>query len=500
MVADRVAAHPSVRLTMLPTPETVDSLARDVEGADPQLIGRLKAAIGTREVLGGPYVRVAERFLDDPEYADEIDQQLASGHDALAGGLGIEPLDGVLVVRNGVAVPGRRALERLGVQRLVVPDAALASAPRTAVYDQPVTYDPGASEGVTTPALPALVLDPELSSHLVGPAAATAAVTAAGVVPARPEDDDPVLRSHHLLADLVLVQQEAPSRPRGVALVAPIEDMTNASLDALFGSLETSTFLRSATISDLFALPAATGQNGAVVIRQAKAAEPRTFTAADTRFSVELRDTRHRVEGFIGLFDRMPALATGLRRDLLLSLADGLPASLGPETIVARARSQVDAQLGRISVRAHQSYRLLDRRAAIPVTFANALGVPVKVRATLQSDRIEFPSEERPVRRPGQRMASITRPLVLAGRSTTERFTISTRSSGRFPLVVIVSTPNGVVLSRARYTIRSSAASGVGLVITVGALGFLAVWWGRHILRSRRRQARHRHPAAASEA
>jgi HAMP domain-containing protein len=41
-------------------------------------------------------------------------------------------------------------------------------------------------------------------------------------------------------------------------------------------------------------------------------------------------------------------------------------------------------------------------------------------------------------------------------------------------------------------TVRSTAASGVGVMISAGAALFLAVWWGRDI----RRRRRARHPAS----
>ena len=42
-----------------------------------------------------------------------------------------------------------------------------------------------------------------------------------------------------------------------------------------------------------------------------------------------------------------------------------------------------------------------------------------------------------------------------------------------------------MALAESQYTIRSSAVSGVGIVLTVGAAGFLALWWGRHWHRNR---------------
>jgi hypothetical protein len=41
-----------------------------------------------------------------------------------------------------------------------------------------------------------------------------------------------------------------------------------------------------------------------------------------------------------------------------------------------------------------------------------------------------------------------------------------------------------------RVTIRSAVFSGIGIALTLGALVFLAGWWGNHFWRSRRARRR----------
>ena len=57
--------------------------------------------------------------------------------------------------------------------------------------------------------------------------------------------------------------------------------------------------------------------------------------------------------------------------------------------------------------------------------------------------------------------------------------------------------PGQIVLGASRITVRSTAVSGVGLVLMGTAAGFLLVWWSRTIIRERR--ARHRPPAHARQ-
>jgi hypothetical protein len=73
---------------------------------------------------------------------------------------------------------------------------------------------------------------------------------------------------------------------------------------------------------------------------------------------------------------------------------------------------------------------------------------------------------------------------------------VRTRASGDSALDVTLQTPDGgLVIDRTRVTVRSTAFSGVGVVLSVGAGTFLALWWGRHIVVARRDRRRPRHAA-----
>src|SRR4029450_12407683 len=58
---------------------------------------------------------------------------------------------------------------------------------------------------------------------------------------------------------------------------------------------------------------------------------------------------------------------------------------------------------------------------------------------------------------------------------------VRARTSGAFTLDVRVTSPDGSIeLDRSTFDIRSTAISGVGLVLSIGAGLFLLVWWARH--------------------
>ena len=81
----------------------------------------------------------------------------------------------------------------------------------------------------------------------------------------------------------------------------------------------------------------------------------------------------------------------------------------------------------------------------------------------------------------------ITRKLDLVRRNETARFAVQTRASGAFPLLVTLQSPDGsLIVSHTQITVRSTAASGVGLLLSGAAGLFLLIWWGRHALHGRR--------------
>src|SRR5207253_4853852 len=122
----------------------------------------------------------------------------------------------------------------------------------------------------------------------------------------------------------------------------------------------------------------------------------------------------------------------------------------------------VNDQLGRLQTPADRSITLTARAGQIPVTFRNATGYPVHVVVTVRSDKLEFPGGRS---RSGKPPNQVSRRLDLTRRNDTERFSVLARTSGAFPLVVTMQSPDGsLIVGHTRLTVRSTAASGVGLL------------------------------------
>jgi hypothetical protein len=126
------------------------------------------------------------------------------------------------------------------------------------------------------------------------------------------------------------------------------------------------------------------------------------------------------------------------------------------------------------------SYRLTAREGTIPLTLVNRAGRDIKVKVVLRSDRLDFAGGS----------TSRQLDLTLDRENNPLEVEVRARSTGAFPLLVTVTSPDGSLeVGSFRLLVRSTAASWVGIVLSVGAALFLLVWWGRHwrkVRRSRR--------------
>jgi hypothetical protein len=67
---------------------------------------------------------------------------------------------------------------------------------------------------------------------------------------------------------------------------------------------------------------------------------------------------------------------------------------------------------------------------------------------------------------------------------------VQTRASGLFKVDITLSSPaGGLTLSSGQVSVRSTATSVVGVILSLGAVAVLVVWWLRT---SRKRRARRR--------
>jgi hypothetical protein len=339
------------------------------------------------------------------------------------------------------------------VDRVITSEASLLPTSLSITLAQPFSLAPSRRSTAT---FPALAIDPALASHFDGTGGEASA-------------PDPVLAAHHLLADLAVVHFDSPAADRVVVVAPDLDWVPNrAFLDALLSGLGSGPLVRAVSLEAAFDVEPAPGpRRGTPLVREPAEADPAALPTGP------IKRARGTLGSFMSVVEPSNPVALNLERALLSAEAIGVP-SARRRTLTEVVRNGIDGEFAKISLPENRSVTLTARTGEIPVTIQSSLGYPVRARLRVESDKLAFPSGSR-------------REIELSNTNTTERFSIRARTSGAFPLRVILESPDGdLVLGRSLFTVRSTAASGVGIAMSVGAGGFLAIWWARHVLQSRR--------------
>jgi hypothetical protein len=471
-----IAAHP-IPLTLMISPQTVLAL----NAAAHQSVSEL-AALATssaQQVISSPYTPIDATGLVDAGLNSELSLQVARGSQVLSTYLTHANTDpnsqapsrlGTWVFTEETDATTLSELQSDGYGQVVLPASALTSAPANGSTTTP--FPLATSHGT---ALPAMAASSELSSRFVGSAR------------------NPVLAAHQLVAEMAQMYYEKPNddTARGVVVLPPASWSDNASfVKALVEALgNDNPIIQPVTTSTLFsALPtSATCRSGCkLVAGSATSALPVTA----------IRDERQRINGFATAAPAGLPLATQLG-DLVLA---GEASTLRPSqqsSMLRNTRTALDAQLGQLAVAGDQTITLTSLQGTLPVTIVSSAAYPVTASITVTSDKLLFANGTTTWTRPGT-------VLVQPGRhANIYNIPVKARTSGVFKVGIILRSPDGtLVLSSGEANVRSTATSVVGIVLSLGALLVLAVWWIRTSLRRRdlkRAHALERDAAARGE-
>ncbi len=453
------ARHPSVDATVALSGQTAQSV---LGGGTPTLAGALRQVLAgqAHEVLAGTYTSVDVPALVASGLAGELDAQTTSGRQAIAGLL---PAPAATAARStwvGTGPLDPAALDALGAagySHVVVPGndvttSTTSRSPAGGSTATPFAVDAGRATTVTV-----MPSDADLTVRF-------------GADPG-----NPVLAAHQLLAELAQVYFEAPNEtvPRAVVAVPPAGwSPRGAFLDTLLGGLGSDPVVEPVTLSGIF-----------TTFPVASACPSCRLDAAGTSGSplpaAAIRGVRQRIGSFSSALAGSGATAQKLVRrlsDLVLSSeAAGLRPPEQARLATAAGRA-LDDQLATFGVSGDQSLTLTSRKARIPVTIDSAATFPVSAVLTLSSDKLIFTN--------GQ--TRISQPVDLDHSTNVVYVDVRTRVSGEFKVEVEVRSPTGgLVLTDGVLSVRSTATSVVGVLLTLGAIAVLVGWWVRTGVRRR---------------
>ncbi len=288
--------------------------------------------------------------------------------------------------------------------------------------------------------------------------------------------NDVELAAHQLLSELVLLSTTATT-PRG--FVIDLDTVNLPALDALLTKISSEAAINTAGLQDVLALQPARSIAGTIILTELASTE----TTAIGGEAIDLRLTEAVVDSYESMVSPAEAPIAPLRTLLLVASASELDAEAS-RAYTDEVFAAVSEGIGGFEVLEGSRITLASRTAELPITLQNGQSLPIRVTLTITSEKLRFPDGE-------------TLALRLEPGANEIAIQVETVSSGDARLTATLTSPDGRLdLATGNIDIRSTAISGLGLVISVVALLVLGAWWARTILRVRR----NRHAASVAAA
>jgi hypothetical protein len=441
-----------VPVTFRFTPELLDALAQSSEALDAALLTEVGALAATGSTALSPYVRLDVDALADANMDEVLTERLELGAGTVRERIGAQVDTGTWVVDEELGGTGLEALVDNGVAQVVVPHELLAGDVQTPQV-RPFDLTDSSLRRV-----PALTTDPGLQAH-------------AG------STSSPVLDAQHLVADLAAIWFDRPAVARGVALALPDGTPDRTFVRTALEGIGTSPVLGTGSVAGVIADAEPASVDG--IDEAVEELDDRLALGLAARDVPDLTDYRTDLRAT----EALAATSADVFREAdendtdPLQLAVSTSSDLTPrqrELYLTTITERVESDLANIAMPERAVVTLPSRDGVIPITLVNNTGKVATVAIELDSDRLEFPEGERVE-------------FTLVEALNPVEIPVEVRSSGAFPLDMSLETPDGTVqMVDSTYTIRSTAVSGLGIALSVAAIGVLAVWWFRTARRARR--------------
>ena len=456
----QLRASTSVPVTIDATPATLEGLESEGSAgrAAVATLAAMSADPALYEIPPEPFVPIDIGSLAGGGQPAEITAEMAEGATVLARLRVVTTTSlGVWISSGTVGNDVTEGLSRIHASRLVLPDEDLAPTPVNsgtwaATFDLPL----GPS---TTRTVSAAESDGVLTSELSSDGA------------------DPALAATRFLADLAMVHFELPNTDavRGLIAVPPAGWTPNPTFDAVvLGALAGDPVVSPVTLSTYFSTvtPEGTRHLGTTG----------TGPVLPSRVARALSRSQARLSAFDSALASPPTppVAGELSRVLLATVCDELTRAGQARALQSFTRT-LDAQLGLVAFAKGSTFTLTARTGVIPITIVSHAGYSLSATLSLTSSRFTFPGSSL--------HGATTLPVTLDHLTNPIRVAVVARSPGDLPLQATLVSPKGdLVIARGELTVRSTATSVVGIVLTAVALALLLAWWARTWWRGRRRR------------
>ena len=441
--------HPATPVTLDLPPAGMDSIEGAAAPESIDLLDRLAAVTTAEQLLPGAHVRVEDQAWLDAELGDELADLYDYGGLVSARTLGFAPDRAVALLDRSMNRDGLDWLAEQGIQGVITRPDTLTPAPgasriRGLTRQFLIPTEAGNS-------VPALESDSLLPRHLTG-------------------EESPVLRANRLLADLTMIALEDPELRRSAIVLAPAGWVPDPQfLNVVLAGIERIPVIdgaspREALSSTDFAPAAGDGTIGPPLRRELVPIE----SSGLGPFRTEYNQAASAIASWKTVLSADPE-STRRLTDLLRISADERLSDAERSAYIDTVYRLIDEQKDSALVTPDaETITLTGRETDLPIVVENRLDDPVTVVLLLDSEKLAFPD--------GAEVAVTLQP----GRNRIE-VPIEVLASGDSPIrVQILSPDRAVLLDSSEVVVRSFSFSGVGIVIGVGSIVFLVLWWLRH--------------------
>ena len=460
-----------VPVTLDVSPQTLQALDRagpDGRAAVATLAG-LSANPSADEVLARPYVPIDLGALAGAGEPTEIVAQMAAGATVLRH-LHVRttatPSPWVQTGPVGNDIAG--GLAQLHATQLVLPDSDLAPTSNVTNAGTWVsTFSLSLDQGGSTTSVEAAETDSWLDGQFTA------------------DHTDPALAATQLLADLAMIHFERPNTTavRGMVAVPPARWVANPVFDrVLLEGLSQNPVIDPVTLSRYFSSVTFAGS------RQLLKSGPGPVMAHALARAVSR--ARVRLSNFDGALSGHPLPGVASQLDDLLLASESADLSANRRAgAVSVVEQLLTGQLHLVRFATESTFTLTARAGLIPITVESHAPYTIVGRLSVSGNKFVFPHH------------GTSRVMHLDHATNASRVDVVVRSSGDLPLHVVFTSPNGhLVIARDLLTVRSTATSVVGIVLTVVALAILLTWWARTWWSGRRRKRVRDTPSPETEA
>jgi hypothetical protein len=435
------------------SPEILDGLVRSTQPVDIDLLARLQTAFANHDLLRAPFVPFDPSSAMRTGRANDFYQVRGLGDEIIELRNGEKNLSPNIWFSNVlVDADGAELLSGFSVHTVVLTPDAATKIGTLDNYAKPYRISGDVALRTTDP-----FFAKTLSSNQINPVI-TAYSLAAELLAQRQE----VIDGGGILSSNFVILTTTSGAPINTALLAPLAVAIDRAPQLRLRAL--SSLPRANTEATLVDVPRS---NGVDVSIAGKAIDALADEYASTSLMLPPDAPQHAA----WTTSRLAMLNDQLSSDDFALYLKGF-------------RNQIRLLRASVKIPESLSFTLGGRKSDLRLQLRNDAAVDLTVSVEISSAKLQFPNEDRVVTVPANGAIDLVIPVVA-------------RASGRFPIEVVLYTPDGLVQAgqRVQLTARVAAIAGLGLVVSGAAALVLLAWWLSHWRAKRRESAAKKHPA-----